>query len=617
MEKSPSSLAEGRSVIKRYAGQMQTSPGVYRMIDTEGKTLYIGKAKNLKARVSSYANTEVMNARLQRLISQVVQLDITTTRSEAEALLLEANLIKKFQPRYNILLKDDKSFPYILFSGDHEFSRINKHRGAKSKKGKYFGPFVSAGAVNEMLTLLQKAFLLRPCSDNVFKNRTRPCLQYQIKRCSAPCVGKINTEDYTDLVKQAQAFLSGKNQEVRAHLVEQMQAYSLKMHYEKARVIRDRIAAITQVQQQQSASNVQIVNADVIVMARDKGQVCVLMFALRGGRNYGSKSWFPARSESYSDEEILENFIGQFYQKQPAPHTILLSQVLSRSGLLEEALGLNSDHKIEITYPLRGKKRELVDMALRNAREALGRHLSTAASQRQLLAELQMLFKLEEVPQRIEVYDNSHISGAHAVGGMIVAGPEGFIKNEYRKFNIKQIDIAPGDDYGMMREVFMRRFKRMQETEGAKVPDLVLIDGGAGQLSVVTKLFEELGIDNVPYVAISKGADRNAGREFFHVPGKESFQLPVGDALLHYLQRLRDEVHRFAIGTHRSKRAKTMQASELDLIPSVGPRRKRALLQYFGSVRSLSAVSQADLLKVEGISKSMATVIYNHFHGEE
>ncbi|MGE0753705.1 MAG: excinuclease ABC subunit UvrC [Alphaproteobacteria bacterium] len=614
MEESNTPLAAGRHVIKRYVQQMHTSPGVYRMLDAKGETLYIGKAKNLKARVSNYTQAEAMNARLQRMISQVAAMEITSTRSEAEALLLEANQIKKYQPRYNILLKDDKSFPYIFFSGDHAYSRISKHRGAKSKKGKYYGPFVSAHAVNEMLTLLQKAFLLRPCSDNVFKNRSRPCLQYQIKRCSAPCVNKISEEDYADLVSQAQAFLSGRNQEVREHLVGQMQAYSLKLQYEKARIIRDRIRAITQVQQQ-NMMDIPIGDADVLVVVRKNEQACVLMFAIRSGRNYGSRTWFPARSESFSEEEILENFIGQFYQRQPPPHTILINKMIQDTHVLEEALRLQADHKVEVVHPLRGDKRQLIDLAERNAKEALQRHLAVHATQHELLEAVQKLFRLEDSPQRIEVYDNSHISGTNAVGCMIVAGPEGFNKNEYRKFNIKQSDIIPGDDYGMMREVLTRRFKRMQETEEAKVPDLVLIDGGAGQLSAAGQIFEELGIDNVPYVAISKGEDRNAGREFFHMPGKKPFQLEPNDPVLHYLQRLRDEAHRFAIGTHRSKRAKSMQASELDSIPSVGPARKKALLQYFGSVRAIAAASQDDLLRVEGISKSMAQLIYDHFHG--
>lgn len=617
MENTQNSFAAGREIIGEFVKNLHTSPGVYRMLNDKGEHLYIGKAKNLKARVSNYAQAGAVNARMQRMISQVAKMESTTTRSEAEALLLEANLIKKFQPRYNILLKDDKSFPYIFFSGDHDFPRISKHRGAKSKKGKYFGPFVSAHAVNETLTLMQKAFLLRPCSDNIFKNRTRPCLQYQIKRCSAPCVNKISKDDYDDLVKQAHAFLSGKNQQVREHLVEQMQAYSLKMHYEKARVIRDRIRAITQVQQEQHANNLPLGNADILVVTRKENQACVLMMAVRSGRNYGNRSWFPARSESYSEAEILENFMGQFYQRQPPPHTILINTVIESAHILEEALAMRAGHKVELVSPLRGDKKKLVELAERNAREALQRHLTANASNVEQLAEIQKLFKLEDTPQRIEVYDNSHISGTHAVGAMIVAGPEGFIKNEYRKFNIKQPETKEGDDYGMMREVFMRRFKRMQESEDAKRPDLVLIDGGAGQLSTITQLFEELGVDSVPYVAISKGPDRNAGREFFHLPGKEPFQLKENSPVLHYLQRLRDEAHRFAIGTHRAKRAKTMQASELDAVPSIGPKRKKALLQYFGSVRALASASEADMLKVEGISKSMAKILYGHFHGEE
>ncbi len=611
------SLAQGSANIKRFQQSMPETSGIYRMIDEAGNALYIGKAKNLKARVASYVNTPALNTRLQKMVSQVATVDITTTRSEAEAFLLEANLVKKFLPRYNILLKDDKSFPYIFFSGDHDYSRIGKHRGAKTKKGKYFGPFVSAHAVNEMLVLLQKAFLLRPCSDNVFKNRTRPCLQYQIKRCSAPCVNKITPQDYADLVLQAQAFLSGKNQQVRDHLTEEMQSLSLKMEYEKARVVRDRIRAINTVQQQLSASTSTIGNADVIALARDAGSACIILFAVRGGRNYGSKTWFPAHTASHSDEEIISSFIGQFYQTQPIPNLILVSHVMKESALLEDALRMNTDYKVEIIHPLRGDKREFIDMAAKNAAEALKRHISIHVSQREVLQEIQALFGLDEMPKRIEVYDNSHISGTNAVGGMIVAGPEGFMKAEYRKFNIKQADIVPGDDYGMLREVLTRRFSKLQEEEDtSKLPDLVLIDGGAGQLSVATKVFEELGISDIPYVAISKGEDRNAGREFFHVPGKEAFQLPYESPVLHSLQRMRDEAHRFAIGTHRSKRAKTMQVSELDAIPSIGPRRKKALLQRFGSVRELSGASITEIEKVEGINKAIARQIYDHFHGD-
>ncbi|MFO0388711.1 MAG: excinuclease ABC subunit UvrC [Alphaproteobacteria bacterium] len=616
-EKIPS-LAQGTANIKRHQQNMPDAPGVYRMIDAAGNTLYIGKAKNLRARVASYVNASALNTRLQNMVSQVEVMDVTTTRSEAEAFLLEANLIKKFLPRYNILLKDDKSFPYIFFSGDHSYSRISKHRGAKTKKGKYFGPFVSAHAVNDMLVLLQKAFLLRPCSDNIFKNRTRPCLQYQIKRCSAPCVGKITPEDYANLVSQAQAFLSGKNQQVRDHLTEEMQSLSLKMEYEKARVVRDRIRVINTVQQQLSVAASTIGNADVIALARDAGSACIILFSVRGGRNYGSKTWFPAHTTTYTDEEILTSFIGQFYQAQPIPNLILVSHVLKESALLEDALRMNTDYKVDIAYPLRGDKREFVDMAAKNAAEALQRHISIHVSQREVLQKVQSLFGLDEMPKRIEVYDNSHISGTNAVGAMIVAGAEGFMKAEYRKFNIKQSEIVPGDDYGMLREVLTRRFSKLQEEseDSAKIPDLVLIDGGAGQLSVATKVFEELGISDIPYVAISKGEDRNAGREFFHMVGKEAFQLPHESPVLHFLQRIRDEAHRFAIGTHRSKRAKSMQVSELDAIPFIGPHRKKALLQHFGSVRELSGASITEIEKVEGISKSIARQIYEHFHGE-
>ncbi len=611
------SLAQGSANIKRVQQSMLETPGVYRMLDAAGNTLYVGKAKNLKARVASYVNVGALNTRLQKMVSQVASLDITTTRSEAEAFLLEANLIKKFLPRYNILLKDDKSFPYIFFSGDHPYSRIGKHRGAKTKKGKYFGPFVSAHAVNEMLVLLQKAFLLRPCSDNVFKNRTRPCLQYQIKRCSAPCVNKISEADYADLVSQAQAFLSGKNQQVRDFLTEQMQQHSLKLEYEKARIIRDRIQAINTVQREAAMTMANIGNADVFALARDGGNACVIMFAVRAGRNYGSKTWFPAHTATYSDSEILSSLIGQIYQTQPIPNLILVSHVISEATLLEEALRMNTDYKVEVVHPLRGEKRDFMDMAMRNAREALQRHMAVHVSQRELLKDVQELFGLDEMPRRIEVYDNSHISGTSAVGGMIVAGPEGFMKAEYRKFNIKQSDIAPGDDYGMLREVLTRRFSKLQEEtdDASKVPDLVLIDGGAGQLSVATKVFEDLGISDIPYVAISKGEDRNAGREFFHMAGRDAFQLPHESPVLHFLQRLRDEAHRFAIGTHRSKRAKTMQVSELDTIPFIGPRRKKALLQHFGSVRALSGASITEIEKAEGISKAIARQIYDHFHG--
>ena len=622
MENTKESLGDGRNVVKRYALDMPHTPGVYRMLDKNNNVLYVGKAKNLKNRVSSYLNVAALNTRIQIMISQTASMEIITTRSEAEALLLEANLIKKFSPRYNILLKDDKSFPFIFFSNDHEFARLSKHRGAKTKKGKYFGPFVSAGAVNETITLLQKAFLIRTCSDGFFKNRSRPCMLYQIKRCSAPCVGKIKKEDYDVLAVQAMAFLSGKSRQIQEQLVAQMQELSLKMHFEKASVIRDRIKALTQVQQQNGVTATALGDADVIVLARPENDrvgkdCCIQMFSYRGGRNYGNKSWFPAHTAQIPDGEILRSFIGQVYQTQPVPPLILVSHLLEESALLEEALGLNADYKVDIVQPIRGEKRNIIDNALRNANDALNRNVAMNATQREVLSGLQKLFGLEELPKRIEVYDNSHISGTHAVGAMIVAGPEGFLKGEYRQFNIKREETKPGDDYAMLREVLTRRFSKIdEETNANKIPDLVLIDGGAGQLSIATSVFEELGITNIVYAAISKGPDRNAGREWFHMPNREPFQLPEGDKLLHSLQRLRDEAHRFAIGAHRNKRSKTMQTSELDSIPFIGPERKKALLHHFGSAKAVASASVEDIEKVSGISKSTAKVIYEYYHGE-
>lgn len=615
METTQLSLVDGFKVIRRYRKDLQGTPGVYRMIDANGNVLYVGKAKHLKNRVSSYLQANRLNMRIQKMISQTASMEIITTRSEAEALLLEANLIKKFSPRYNILLKDDKSFPYIFFSGDHDFSRIAKHRGAKTLKGKYFGPFVAAYAVNETITLMQKAFLLRSCSDSVFKNRTRPCMLYQIKKCSAPCVNKISKEDYADLVAQAQAFLSGKSRQIQDDMIAEMQQLSLNMNYEKARVVRDRIRALTQVQHQHGISPSTVGDADVIAIARDGRNCCVQLFSFRGGRNYGNRTWFPVHTESHSDAEIIRNFIGQHYQTQPPPALILTSHLVDEATLLEEALRMNNDYRIDIVYPLRGEKRELVEEASRNAREALVRQMSVHASTRQLLEEVQKLFGLEESPKRIEVYDNSHISGTNAVGAMIVAGPEGYIKKEYRTFNIKQQDLAPGDDYGMLREVLTRRFRKLNEGDDEKRPDLVLIDGGLGQLNAAGKIFEDLGVHGICYAGIAKGPDRNAGREQFFIPGKEPFQLPQGDKVLHFLQRLRDEAHRFAIGTHRNKRSRSLQKSELDSIPFIGPGRKKALLLHFGSAKAVAAASMDDIQRVPGLSRSMAKIIFDHFHG--
>ncbi|NBO18187.1 MAG: excinuclease ABC subunit UvrC [Proteobacteria bacterium] len=625
METPQLSPQHGREVLRKFCANMPSTPGVYRMLGADGTVLYVGKAKNLKNRVTSYLNVGGLTSRIQSMISQTTSMEIISTRSEAEALLLEANLIKKFSPRYNILLKDDKSFPYIMFSGDHEFPRLSKHRGAKTKKGKYFGPFVSAGAVNESITILQKAFLLRTCSDSFFKNRTRPCMLYQIKRCSAPCVNKISQEDYARLSAQAEGFLSGKSRQIQDALVAEMQELSLKMQYEKARVLRDRIRALTQVQQQSSLGNPALGDADVIAMARDGAHCCIQLFSFRGGRNYGNRAWFPQHTQAHTDSEIVSTFIGQLYQVQPAPPMILTSVLLEDANVLEEALRMNNERRVDVVHPLRGEKREVVEQAQRNAREALARHLSMNATQRSVLEGIQQLFGLDEMPRRIEVYDNSHIMGTHAVGGMIVAGPEGFMKNEYRKFNIKNTATTPGDDYGMMREVLMRRFVKLSENgEGdvsaadeEKTPDLVLIDGGVGQLAVATALFAELGITDICYAAIAKGPDRNAGREVIHIPGREPFQLEHSDPVLHALQRMRDEAHRFAIGTHRNKRSKAISMSELDTIPSIGPSRKKALLHHFGSAREVAAASAEDIGKVPGISRTMAKIIYSHFHGEE
>lgn len=625
METPQLSVNDGRNVIKRYVPNMPATPGVYRMIDVSGNVLYVGKAKHLKNRVSSYLNVAACTRRIQIMISHIASIEIITTRSEAEALLLEANLVKKYSPRYNILLKDDKSFPYILFGGDHAYPRLSKHRGAKTRKGKYYGPFVSAGAVNETITLLQKAFLVRTCNDTFFKNRSRPCMLYQIKRCSAPCVNKISDEDYKKLCDQAEAFLSGKSRQIQEALVVEMQELSLKMHYEKARILRDRIKALTHVQQGNAISSAAIGDADVIALAREGAQACIQLFSFRGGRNYGNKTWFPTQTLQHTDSEIIQVFIGQIYQTQPAPPLILTSSLLEEATLLEEALRLACDYKVEVVHPIRGDKREVMDQCLRNVRGELVRHMSMNATQRVVLEGIQNLFGLEELPKRIEVYDNSHISGTHAVGAMIVAGTDGFIKNEYRKFNIKNPLTIPGDDYGMMREVFTRRFAKLagkndgedgEDVAEDKVPDLVMIDGGAGQLSVASQVFEELGIRDICYVAIAKGPDRNAGREQFFMPGKAPFQLPENDAVLHALQRMRDEAHRFAIGAHRNKRSKAIVVSELDAIPSVGPGRKRALLHHFGSARGVAAASVEDIGKVEGISKTMALLIYQHFHGE-
>ncbi len=614
-------FAAGREIIKRYVVELPHTPGVYRMFDNQGRLLYVGKARNLKDRVSNYINAAALNTRLQLMVARTARMEFTTTRSEAEALLLEANMIKKNMPRYNILLRDDKSFPYILISGDHDFPRVSKHRGAKNSKGKYFGPFVSAASVDETILWLQKAFLLRPCSDNIFKNRTRPCLQYQIKRCSAPCVAKITSADYAALVAQAEDFLAGKSHKVQQEMAEQMQNLALKMQFEKAAAIRDRIKAITQIQQNQAVAANGISDADVIALAREAGMSCLQLFSFRGGRNYGNKCFFPQHTVGSSDSEVLANFISQFYHNHQPPPLIMLSHAVGEASLLEEALKLKSGSKIDIITPLRGAKHDIMQMALTNAREAMSRHLAVSVSQRELLKKLRDLLAMSETPARIEIYDNSHIQGNQAVGAMVVADRSGFLKNSYRLFTIRSDELTPGDDYAMMREVLTRRFWKLHsdqltenDEDSAKRPDLVLIDGGAGHLKIAREVFEELGIQDIVLAAIAKGQDRNAGREWIHLPDRAAFQLAENDPLLHYLQRLRDEAHRFAIGAHRGKRKKTMRGSALDEIPQIGAARKKALLSHFGSAQAISNASAEEIAKVQGISKATAKMIYEHFH---
>ena len=636
-------LAIGREIIRKFVENLPHCAGVYRMLDTGGNPLYIGKAKSLKNRVSNYVNAAALNTRLQRMISLTKSMEFTPTRSEAEALLLEANLIKKFSPRYNVLLKDDKTFPYIFFSGEHDFPRISKYRGARAERGKYFGPFVSAGAVDEAITTLQKAFRLRPCTDNIFKNRTRPCLQYQIKRCSAPCVDYISKADYTELTRQAQDFLKGKSRQIQDELLKEMQSASEQMDYEKASVLRDRIKSLTQVQQQSKLSAAGLEDADIIALVRDAGEACVQIITFRAGQNYGSKNYFPSNTKDLSDGEILSSFIAQFYSGQPAPKLILVSAELEDRELLEEAL------ETHINQPQRGEKHDLITQATASARDALMRHIAGGISQKAALLGVKELFNLPEIPKRIEVYDNSHIQGTNQVGVMIVAGVDGFIKGQYRKFDIGKHSspnrgeagrgaatqnekkshhnhISPhpnpppngegigGDDYAMLREVFTRRFKRLKD-EPENTPDLVLIDGGLGQVSSAKQVFDELQISHIKYVGIAKGVDRNAGREWFFIDGKTPFQLPENDPTLYYLQRLRDEAHRFAIGAHRDKRSKTMQVSELDLITGIGASRKKALLHHFGSARAVAAASISEIGQVAGISQAVAKKIYQHFHG--
>jgi excinuclease ABC subunit C len=684
----PKPVPIGPSVIAGYLKTLPSAPGVYRMLDATGTVIYVGKARNLKARVTNYARAGNHANRTARMIAATASMEFVSVRTEAEALLLEANLIKRFRPRFNVLLRDDKSFPFILLTSGHRAPQIVKHRGARNRKGEYFGPFASAGAVNRTINMLERAFLLRSCSDAVFESRTRPCLLHQIKRCSAPCTGEISLDDYNGLVGEAVRFLKGESQNVREMYQKLMAQAAERLDYEQAAGYRNRLWALAHVTADQAINPEGIEEADVFAAHQDMGQTCVQVFFFRSGQNWGNRAYFPRADRSFAVEEVLENFIAQFYDDKPVPRLILLSHRVPNQDLLADALSTKADRGIEVRVPQRGTKTGVVEHALQNAREALGRKLAENSSQRALLEALRDRLTLARMPRRIEVFDNSHIQGANAVGAMVVAGPDGFVKNQYRKFNIKAQDLAPGDDYAMMREVLTRRFKRLvldeeaeaappggdeqvaaeagslsesrieqpqiqpidrrggnslafgvllrTETEAAapaergaledsieeesddefpSAPDLVLIDGGAGQLSVACQVFADLGVSDIAVVGIAKGPDRDAGREHFHFPGRNRpVMLEPRDPVLYFVQRLRDEAHRFAIGAHRAKRSKSVGVNPLDEIPGIGPGRKRALLKYFGSAKAVSRAGVDDLKVVDGISVQMAQTIYDFFH---
>ena len=607
----------GHDLIADYLMRLDGSPGVYRMLDSENRVLYVGKARNLKIRVASYARPQGHSARISRMINETSSMMFLTTKTETEALLLEQNLIKKLKPKYNVLLRDDKSFPNILVSHEHGFPQIKKHRGAKKEKGNYYGPFASAGAVNRTLNQLQRFFLLRDCSDSQFEARTRPCLQYQIKRCCAPCVGYVKAEEYATLVRDAERFLDGKSTHIQAELAQDMQTASDNMEFERAGALRDRIKAMTQVQTSQGINPQGVPEADVIALHMEAGQACVQVFFIRGNQNWGNRDYYPRVVGDVSIAEVMQAFVGQFYSDREPPRMVLLSDAIEDPDLMVAALTGKLGRKVEIAVPLRGEKLELVAGAKRNARESLARRMSESASQIKLLKGLAEAFDLPEPPRRIEVYDNSHIQGTNAVGGMIVAGPEGMLKSQYRKFNIKGDDITPGDDFGMMKEVLGRRFKRLlkedPERKSEAWPDLLLIDGGAGQVSAVRDILREWGVDDIAMIGVAKGVDRDAGKEEFYRTGKPVMALRHNDPVLYFVQRLRDEAHRFAIGTHRAKRAKANMKNPLDDIDGIGPKRKKALLVHFGSAKAVTRANLVDLKAVEGVSDAMAEIIYNHF----
>ncbi len=615
----------GVSVIKNVIKTIGTSPGVYRMLNAAGDVLYVGKAKNLKNRVTSYTHPDRLSIRIARVVAATASMDVVTTRTEAEALLLENNLIKKLKPRYNVLLRDDKSFPYILITGDTEWPRITKYRGAQNQPGEYFGPFASAGAVNHTLATLERAFPLRSCSDSVFSTRTRPCLQYQIKRCTAPCVGRIDKPAYEAIVGQARRFLNGRSHDIQKALSADMTVAAEALDYEGAAILRDRIRALSQIQSRQDIHIQGLGEADVMAVHVDGGQCCIQVFFFRAGQNLGNRSYFPSQTANLSPEDILEAFVGQFYAGHPPPRLILTSHKLPGAELMAEALAIKADRKVAIGMPERGNKRKLIEHALANAAQALARRMAESATQRKLLEGVGEIFGLDGTPERIEVYDNSHISGTNAIGAMIVAGPDGLMKNAWRKFTIRSVlptghteNSQGGDDYAMMREVLTRRFARAlkedPERNKGQWPDLVLIDGGAGQLKIACEVFADLGVTDVALVGVAKGPDRNAGRERFFMPGREPFSLEMQDPVLYFLQRLRDEAHRFAIGGHRAKRSAAIGKSQLDEIAGIGATRKRALLHHFGSARGVAEAGLPDLESVQGISKAVAKKIYDHFH---
>ena len=609
----------GFDVLQAAVKSLPVGPGVYRMFDRNGELLYVGKAKSIRKRVASYVKAAGLAIRIQRMVHMTRSLEVTATHTEVEALLLEANMIKRLKPRFNVVLRDDKSFPYILITGDHDWPQITKYRGARKRDGEYFGPFASAGAVNQTLAALQRAFPLRSCSDSEFETRRRPCLMYQIKRCTAPCVDRIDAASYGTLVDQARDFLSGKSGQVQDRMSEAMQAASEALEFETAAIYRDRIRALAHIRARQGINVRGIAEADVIAAHQDAGQTCIQVFFFRAGQNYGNRGYFPSHAREQGAAEVLAAFVSQFYDTRPSPKLVMLSEPVERQDLIAEALSLRAGRKVEVATPQRGEKRKLIDQALLNARDALARRFAESASQRRLLDGVAEHFRLDGPPRRIEVYDNSHISGTEPVGAMIVAGPEGLVKAAYRKFNIKDEEIAPGDDYAMLREVLTRRFARLlkedaERGEAGQWPDLLLIDGGKGQLNVALETLADLGIADMAVVASAKGPDRNAGREQFFQAERPPLTLAERDPVLYFLQRLRDEAHRFAIGTHRARRSKAIARSPLDEISGVGARRKQALLHRFGSARGVSEAGLADLEGVDGISKTVASAIYHHFH---